>query len=75
MYGLVLIYTNADVSSCDPVGSMICPVCGEEIGITGDQLRGEVSVVCDSSEPRCGFHPTFRENRELTPFRYVVRWG
>ena len=74
MYGLVLIFTNADINSNDRVGSMICPTCGEEIGITGDQLRGEVSVVCVSSDPPCGFHPTFKEKRQLHPLRYVVRW-
>ena len=70
-YGLVLLYTNADLDSNDLVGYMICPTCGEEIGITGDQLRREVSVMCPHL---CTFHVTFRENKELVPLRYIVRW-
>jgi len=73
MYGLVLCYRNVDLDSNDLVGSMICPTCGKEIGITGDQLRGEVSVVCPHC-PEGGFHVVFKDKKERVPLRYIVRW-
>jgi hypothetical protein len=68
---LVSIYKNADLKGKDLIGGMICPKCGVEMGISGDQLRGEVSVVCPQG---CGFHVWIRENWEWMPFRFVVRY-
>lgn len=70
-YSLVLTYKNADLTSKNLVGMMICPTCSKEMGISGDQLRGESSTVCPHG---CGFHVSIMEVREWMPFRYVVRY-